>query len=366
MKTNRKVILWNSATAELLTGGKPGGIGVQLLFWAQAFSHKRWTVYSFYQKDKPHASDLPCCSWLKQFETKPWYFFLYFFFALWIFIKIRPQLIICRGGGDRNLMFIAFWARVFRAKCVVFFGSDADLTNNYSQLSFSKQINNKTFRLGLRLVKYFVVQNDFQHHQLTSLLKQVNVLQIPNIWGDLKNNIIDNLQSNRRYILWVGNTRALKRPQWVFEIAKLLPDEKFIMIGGNSDNSVYQECIDRNNIQSNVDFLGGMQFLETNNYFTNAKILLCTSEYEGFPNTFLQAWANNVPVLSTVNPSDRISKYNLGRICDSIDEFVNSIKELNDINIYTNICDSISHYFVEAHSCKSAYTKLMQFLELNL
>lgn len=364
MKTKRKVILWNSATSDLLTNGKVGGIGVQLLFWGQAFLDNGWRVYSFYHDIHPEEDNLLRCKWIKHFETKFWYSFLYFFFAFWIFLRIRPNLVICRGGADRNIVFIAFWARIFRTKCVIFFGSDVDLSTDFSKCSLSRKINSRIFHLGLHLIKYFVVQNDVQHQQLISMLGNVNVLQIPNIWGNICNSNKNLPREDKQYILWVGNTRALKRPKWVFELAKYLPNERFVMIGGNSDNDVYQECLRLNRDFPNVDFIGGQTFFETNNYFANAKLLICTSEYEGFPNTFLQAWSKNVPVLSTVNPSGRISKYNLGRVCNNVDEFVDAIKELEDRKHYLDICNDIDHYFVDAHSSKAGYSRLIDFLHL--
>ena len=40
-----------------------------------------------------------------------------------------------------------------------------------------------------------------------------------------------------------------------------------------------------------------------------SKILINTSSFEGFPNTFVQAWANGVPVISLkVDPDNIIKK----------------------------------------------------------
>ena len=67
--------------------------------------------------------------------------------------------------------------------------------------------------------------------------------------------------------------------------------DNYIMIGGNLNNRVFNYCINQAELSSNVDFLGQKSFFNTTEYFAKAKYVLCKSEYEGFPNTFLQAWS---------------------------------------------------------------------------
>ncbi len=270
-------------------------------------------------------------------------------------------MVICRGGRNRNLFFIALCCKLFRVRLVQFFGSDADMKQDTTGLSRNVKLNIKLFRLGLALTNYFVVQNENQKKQLLSQFKNKQLIVIPNIWGEGgRNNVAD----VKKVILWVGNTRKLKRPQWVFKVAEEFPDENFVIIGGNSDDSVYNQCVDLANRAANVDFLGGLSFNETTDWFSKAKVLLCTSEYEGFPNTFLQAWSIGVPVLSTVDPSDIIKTYNLGRICISPAEFIKQLGEILDEMVYMDIKDSIGRYFKNAHALQSNYDKLIRFLNI--
>lgn len=364
MKPNqkRRCILWTTAYAEILTGGRVGGIGVQIMFWAKAFSLNGWEVFSLYQGKRPN--DLDECVFLPDKETASWKFLLYFFMSLHILLKVKPDVVICRGGKNRNLLFIAFWCRLLRIKVIQFLASDVDLRHKELQLSIVDRFNINLFRLGLRLTKYIVVQNEYQRELVNAQFRNKRILQIPNIWGDI-DNIEQGELAYRNYILWVGNTRALKRPLWVFEIAKHYPHLKFVMVGSNADNDTYQKCCELAKEINNVDFLGGKPFFKTNTYFSNATLLLCTSEYEGFPNTFLQAWSNNIPVISTVDPSGLIKKHKLGEVCVSVAEFVAAIdKILTNQNTYTDIVDSIREYFYKAHSLSNNYTRLIKFIQL--
>ncbi len=359
MKDKPTVILWTTAYADLLTGTSIGGIGVQMMFWAKVFNRKGWNVISLYNSVKP--TDYPNgVAFKKDLQTHSWNFVIYIFFALRLLIHTKPDLVICRGGRNRNLFFIALLCRMLKIKLVQFFGSDADLRKEISGLPTSVRLNIRLFRWGSRLTQYFVVQNEVQKNLLLGQFKGKSILMCPNIWESkpLKNN-----KCPRNIILWVGNTRKLKRPEWVFEIAKYFQDEQFVMIGGNADQEVYDRCLNLADKSTNVSFLGGLSFCDTSKWFEKAKILLCTSEYEGFPNTFLQAWANDIPVLSTVNPSNIIGDRKLGVICDDIDSFKTALHKTLDPDFYSKMSDNIHRYFESAHSLNTNYDKLMAFIK---
>lgn len=359
MKNNnneRRVILWTTSYAELLTGERVGGIGVQIMFWAKGFSRNGWKVYSLYRKTKPDKT--ADCVFLKDKETHLQTFFMYLFFTIKLLQKVKPDLVICRGGRNRNLFFIALCCKLSGVELVQFFASDADIKGTEG-LPLNAKLNISLFRLGLKLTKYFVVQNECQKIQCTTQFKGKRIIIIPNIWQNLCTNVSCDKE---KVILWVGNTRKLKRPQWVFEIAKSFPHEKFIIIGGNADSDVFYECIEKANKTANVDFLGALPFFEANQWFSKAKILLCTSEYEGFPNTFLQAWSNNVPVLSTVDASDIIKKRKLGKICENTMEFVSCLKNILNVTEYAEIQENIEKYFTKAHAPQPNYDRLMHLL----
>src|SRR5690606_42117859 len=53
-----------------------------------------------------------------------------------------------------------------------------------------------------------------------------------------------------------------------------------------------------------------------------------TSDYEGFPNTFLQAWVRRVPVVSFYDPDSVIRRRGLGSVCADINGMQRQIEAL--------------------------------------
>jgi glycosyltransferase involved in cell wall biosynthesis len=108
--------------------------------------------------------------------------------------------------------------------------------------------------------------------------------------------------ADRDIVLWVGTMHENKRPELLLEIAKKLPQRKFVMIGGPGANAAfYEETRRLAAAVSNVEFKGFLPLAEAERWFDRARVFVNTSLYEGMPNTFLQAWARGIPTVATVD-----------------------------------------------------------------
>lgn len=131
-------------------------------------------------------------------------------------------------------------------------------------------------------------------------------------------------------VLWVNNLREFKRPEIACDIARQMPHVKFVMIGGamTGFEALHQE-VQRAALElPNLEYLGAVPYSEVNTYFARSKLFLNTSDSEGFPNSYLQAWIRGVPVISYFDPDGLIASQCIGMAVASQEEFCEPIAHL--------------------------------------
>ena len=121
-------------------------------------------------------------------------------------------------------------------------------------------------------------------------------------------------------VLWVGNIRALKRPELLLDAARQLPQLQFHIIGGPvaGHESVYESVRAAAARIANVRFHGPIPYHEVGGFYERARVFAGTSEIEGFPNTYLQAWARGTPVVAFLDPDKLIAHHGMGRAVTSV------------------------------------------------
>ena len=131
-------------------------------------------------------------------------------------------------------------------------------------------------------------------------------------------------------VLWVGSIAQVKQPELFLELARAVPETKFQMIAAIGDDYNYYKKIKETSKRIlNLDFLGFIPFDKVDQYFKHASILVNTSKFEGFPNAFIQAWANYTPVVSlNSDPDEIICKYKLGFHSKTFNQLVEDVKTL--------------------------------------
>jgi glycosyltransferase involved in cell wall biosynthesis len=165
-------------------------------------------------------------------------------------------------------------------------------------------------------------------------------------------------------VLWVGNLRPVKRPDVVLELARRLPQYRFVLIGGSPPGGEDYFARIQEAAQSlpNVVLTGGIAYPAVGEWFDRARLHVNTSDYEGFPNTFLQAWVRGVPVASFFDPDRVIERRGLGRRCADMDSMC---KEVDELLRDTSACAVIGERAREfVRSRYSAREIALRYLEL--
>ena len=350
---NRRVFVYCSGIDDVLQGAsRVAGIQVQMSFWARIFADHGWYVYSFtdnkhdYSINGIHFVSKPSSSLLVKLRLRS----LLELIECWrCIIKCKPSLVITRGASRR--LFFLIWICRFKKTTIVQFGaSDTDFIRGKELLVGSKA-NRKMYQNALHHIDCFVVQNAFQQEMLERNYGKASIV-LPNIWIPCARG-----SNEKGYdAVWVSNLRPLKRAEWFINLASELPQYSFAIVGGPNNEDYYKRIESMSKEVSNLEFMGAKPFTEVNSILSSSRLLICTSEFEGFPNTFLQAWSQGVPVISTVNPSNLISDYSLGKYVQNQEVLKDSVIELltNDTE-YRGCVSSIEAYFSLNHSAENGY-----------
>jgi glycosyltransferase involved in cell wall biosynthesis len=81
----------------------------------------------------------------------------------------------------------------------------------------------------------------------------------------------------------------------------------------------------------NVEYLGQVLADKAQQVIAAAAILLSTSDEEGFPNTFVQAWSSGTPIVTLkVDPDRIIERIGLGAVSGTIERAIGDITVLLD------------------------------------
>jgi glycosyltransferase involved in cell wall biosynthesis len=120
-------------------------------------------------------------------------------------------------------------------------------------------------------------------------------------------------------VLWVANIRRVKQPDRVLTLAAQLPEAAIHMVGGAlpGEEALYERVRHEASLRPNLTFHGRLSYHDVNALYARARVLVNTSEVEGFPNSYLQAWIHGVPVVSYLDPDGVIGRNGLGARVDS-------------------------------------------------
>jgi glycosyltransferase involved in cell wall biosynthesis len=115
-------------------------------------------------------------------------------------------------------------------------------------------------------------------------------------------------------VLWVSNIRHVKRPDRLLALAARLPHVHFHMAGGPlpGEEALYHAMATAAAARPNITFHGRVPYREAGALYDRARVFVNTSDVEGFPNSYLQAWHRGVPVVTLIDPDRVIQREGLG------------------------------------------------------
>ena len=222
---------------------------------------------------------------------------------------------------------ISFYCFLKRKKLVHPIDSDTRVRKRHFTLSeWRGWLSDYLARLDIRFADVVIVQTEYQKDLLRKHFRKDGIV-VRSIYPLLASIPI---KSQPPVVLWVANLTKVKQAELFLKLAEAIPEVKFQMIGGVGEDLTFYELMEKKASKiSNLEFLGFVPNPETNQYFDKASVFVNTSTVEGFPNTFLEAWARCIPVVSLhVDPDEVICKNQLGLHSKTFDQMVRDVKLL--------------------------------------
>lgn len=226
----------------------------------------------------------------------------------------------------------------------------------------------KLLRRGMRRVRYFITQNEFQQQQ---------ILRIFGIQGHLISQMAPRCANETIVkaadpveVYWIANLKGLKRPEIFIDLVRQLAQNppqrpcRFYMCGRMSEKYRTMVSVAEKEIPS-FQYLGELPQEEVNARLCRAHLLVNTSIYEGFSNTFVQAWMRRVPVLSmNSDPDATLSRHGLGMLTPDKESLVRALRMLVEApeqreKLGLRACE----YAVRHHSLEKNMPQLLALLE---
>lgn len=250
---------------------------------------------------------------------------------------------------------VALWARGHRRKFVYSVASDPDCD---PRLPVMRTIRERVlYRYGLRSADRIVVQTRRQQ----SMLREgfgLDSIVLPMPCEGPDEAAFRPPQppvAGAARVAWVGRIAEVKRLELLLDVASVLPDVGFEVAGDAIPETPYfRKMRSRASAVRNVTLHGRVAREEMPALYERVACLLCTSHYEGFPNTFLEAWSHGLPVVSTVDPDRLIAERGLGGVAPDAAGLVARLRDLfGSPQRWLDASRSARRYYVEAHALDS-------------
>ena len=257
------------------------------------------------------------------------------FYLKKIMEKIKADVWYCRATTNYTAP-VTWTACKIGGRVIWASSSDAQVTkklfkrevkNPLKKIIFSifKLANRSLFSISLKYTDHIILQSNIQNKKLR-LNHNRNGIVIPNAHP-----IPDYSDKNRKkIILWIGRLHELKQPEIFIDIAKRFKfqDYRFIMAGRPMNNRIItlKEIFEAVENLPDFDYLGEIDSVKIHDLMQKSMLLVSTSEHEGFPNTFIEAWLRGVPVVSLkVDPDSYLKKFNMGKVSENREQMCRDI-----------------------------------------
>lgn len=251
---------------------------------------------------------------------------------------------------------VAMWCRRHGRKFVYSVASDPDCDVRLPEMRSLRE--RVLYRHGLKHADRVIVQTRRQQEMLLEgFARDSLVIPMPCPGpSDAEYAACDRNGSQR--VLWIGRICEVKRPDRLLDVAEACPDIHFDLVGPTGESEYARKVCERARTLKNVTVHGAASRDRVADFYQRAKVMCCTSDFEGFPNTFLEAWSWGLPIISTFDPDKLITRRQMGAACESVVELAAEIRTfLKSKKRWQRASDAARLYYQKNHAVDSAMSQ---------
>ena len=279
----------------------------------------------------------------------------------------RPDIIL-QFIGSAHTGIAALYAR--RHGCKMFWRVTSDPSVEPERASWWKphrRIERMFLDYGIRNATLILAQTEYQRARLAAAYPSAAVQVLPNFHPTPPD--CGRTGAVVKQVAWIANLKPLKNPGAFLRLARRFarrPEVRFVIVGGTSDDGDWtRRQLEEIAATPNVEYRGALPQNEVNALLEQTDLLVNTSDYEGFSNTFIQAWMRRVPVVSLhVDPDRLLSRGGLGAVAGDEETLYASVAALlDDPDRCASIGARARRYALDHHA-ESNIETLARLLEL--
>ncbi len=342
--------------------GHIGGAEIQVAALAHGLCDRGYPVsFVTWDEGQPDGED---CNGIKVYKTcareaglRGLRFFHPRWSSLWAAMRRADASIYCQSVAGELTGQVAVWCRLRKRHFVFIVMTDSDCDRSLRQRA---GVRNRLFRrFGLRQANLIAAQTVTQQR----LLRQNWDVEAPLVRpcvADFTNGETrrETLRPNTEHrLLWVGRFSPEKRLEWFLDLAEMCPELECDVVGGANTPSQYADSlIKRGAALSNVSFHGRVARAAMAPFYDRARLLVLTSEWEGFPSIFMEAWSHGIPTITTVDSDGLVSTRGLGIVGSTVADLACAAKHLIASHSDWDVCSRQARNYVLANHTVKATT----------
>ncbi|MEW6442904.1 MAG: glycosyltransferase family 4 protein [bacterium] len=223
---------------------------------------------------------------------------------------------------------VAAWCRLRRRRFIYAVAADPDCQRTLWRLG--KKHERALYCYGLRNADCIVSQTIVQQTLLWKEFKMSSTVVrcCTTDPGPSEHDLTAKTRNPR--LLWLGRITEQKGLDHLLDLAVMCPDFQIDIVGGgNTGTSSYEERIlSRAKEIPNITLHGYVPFALVDRYYAMASALVCTSDWEGYPSTFMEAWSRGIPVVTRWDTDGVVSENGVGIVESDTRMLAVKIREL--------------------------------------